>query len=776
MKYNTSSSACIESVLTKKAFTIKASPKTFLMLSKTLYPNPIKSMIREIIANAIDATNDYNKSKGINEIPKIKVVLPTEVYPVLEIEDFGKGMSEIEVSNIYTKYGESTKEEDNNAIGCFGLGAKTPFAYTDLFEVDTITSGFEYDYNMYLNNGLPVFTKANTKVNKEKTHGTKIKIPIKNKDFNEIIKSYIKLIAFFSCEIEDNIKAFDKSTQKEYLKMKDFSKKLYSKKDLTKNFVCSYDDLRNDKYIYDYSLGGEFGLSSNIIVVSGGIAYPWNDKDCSTDFKNCLNEYIQITNKISNGKGLIVYAPIGSVTMTLSREELNYNPEIRKTIYSTIWDYIFDTCKKAFDKDEASYFLLFGKLNERFFNLTESSEIEFESFEKLKKFHYDKLEAVRNIFKEKTYTYSWLKVEEVNFAPSSWRANWRKTYQALNKPISNINLIESLYKGITVACINPDSNKKAKENLEKLFNTDVGDFFYINSRTVKTAIKNCNLIFLTKFEKLEQFKAKGYKTLVIGEAKVANTSDYAKNKLVFDCVDINDNKTNNLYKEYTLNEIKSKGIHYYAPTQNSHDYLPSYFHFINEWNALAESSGFKKLEPKSYFLVSESFINRHKGITKDLNLINIWKETYEILKDPNVLKQLQIYNTRRELHDIYCEELLSYAKMQKLNPNNILFKVKNYAVDKNEEVFFTSIFSVLRNIALYVEDTSQNYTLKYFDFMKNTACDNFEINEDYLYKISPSYYLLKHSYLDYNSLDKDFKKSIFESIIKDFKNNDGGNK
>lgn len=104
------------------------------ILRGKIYSNPIKTILQEIGCNARDAHREIGKS----DIP-IKIKLPTKLDETFYIQDYGPGITPDRMSNVFIKYGNSTKRDSNEQTGGFGLGAKTPFAYVDLFNVTTIS-------------------------------------------------------------------------------------------------------------------------------------------------------------------------------------------------------------------------------------------------------------------------------------------------------------------------------------------------------------------------------------------------------------------------------------------------------------------------------------------------------------------------------------------------------------------------------------------------------------------------------------------------------------
>ena len=136
---------------TSTEFSIRATAKSFTILSSTLYSNKIKAIIQELGANA----KDSHKQAGKEDVP-FEVHLPTRFEPHFSIRDFGTGLSHEEVCQIYTTYFASTKTNSNDYVGALGLGSKTPFSYTTNFTVTAIKDGRKGIYTAYINdNGIP---------------------------------------------------------------------------------------------------------------------------------------------------------------------------------------------------------------------------------------------------------------------------------------------------------------------------------------------------------------------------------------------------------------------------------------------------------------------------------------------------------------------------------------------------------------------------------------------------------------------------------------------
>lgn len=104
----------------------------------TLYANPERSVLREYIANAIDA----HKIAGVTR--PVEVTLPDNIQPTLVIRDYGDGLDMDALRNTFFKYVASTKTDDNSQIGALGIGAKSAFALSKSWTVTNVYNGLKY--------------------------------------------------------------------------------------------------------------------------------------------------------------------------------------------------------------------------------------------------------------------------------------------------------------------------------------------------------------------------------------------------------------------------------------------------------------------------------------------------------------------------------------------------------------------------------------------------------------------------------------------------------
>lgn len=158
-----------------------------------LYENPIVASVRETVSNALDSL--VKTSKGRGEVGgKVWIEKPTKLNPVFTVRDNGVGMSYEDLKNVYAKYGASTKVNNFNQIGAYGLGAKAPLAYGTEFTVTSVKDG-EKTTVMVIREELTNYIKIINRSKTDEESGTTVSIPVSSSDvetFSEEAEKYAK--------------------------------------------------------------------------------------------------------------------------------------------------------------------------------------------------------------------------------------------------------------------------------------------------------------------------------------------------------------------------------------------------------------------------------------------------------------------------------------------------------------------------------------------------------------------------------------------------------
>jgi len=289
-------------------FSIEASAKAFFILSDGLYSNKILAVVRELSTNAYDSHVDAGKK----ETP-FDVHLPTHINPTFYIRDYGTSMSHEDCMQLYTTYFRSTRNNSNEAVGCLGLGSKAPFAYSDSFTVEAYLNGQKRIYSAYKNeDGNPTFSLMDT-VNTDEADGIKVSIVISDND-----------IYRFQREAENVYRYFD-------VKPNFISEKI--------DYALPVKVLEGDNWYFD-----ERGEN---VIIMGQIAYPIDHSQIiipgdKTSEKN--------SNFLYNSDGLRIFANIGDVDITPSRESLSYSKQTKININKILSSILDDISNKIENK------------------------------------------------------------------------------------------------------------------------------------------------------------------------------------------------------------------------------------------------------------------------------------------------------------------------------------------------------------------------------------------------------------------------------------------
>ena len=264
-----------------RACKIEANPVMYDILSNRLYKHKVRAVIRELSTNAVDS----HKKAGNTDTP-IKVQLPTILEPSFIIRDFGTGLIEQDIYDLYMTYGASDKRDSNLFNGALGVGSKSPFAYTQAFSVTSYFGGEATTYSVFSENGSPKIAKLGAIKTEEHT-GLKIEVPVDDKDIYKFTEDARYVYQFLGYPVDLNFTVeplFDKGST-------DFKKGNWA---IYPNMDESY-------------------------IVMAGIGY---------NLKN-----LEVTDTdILNTEGLVIEVETGAVQFAASREELSLSPETIKKL------------------------------------------------------------------------------------------------------------------------------------------------------------------------------------------------------------------------------------------------------------------------------------------------------------------------------------------------------------------------------------------------------------------------------------------------------------
>lgn len=281
-----------------KAFSIAMNAKAFRVLSSTLYNDKIGSIVREVSTNAVDGHTMAGKA----DVP-FEIHLPDAFEPWFSVQDFGVGMSDETVNTVFTQYFNSTKDDSNDCTGGFGIGAKSPFSYTDQFTVSSVHGGIRTVYSCFIaENGIPDLATMFSEATDDPT-GVEIKISVKQGDYAKFDMAVKEQLKFF--KVKPNVInvpyafEFDKEFDGESLAVADGFKLVKS----SFNARCFY-------------------------IIQGNVGYPLDVNRLA----NCTAEAASFVNRLVSIGSFYIECPIGSIGVTASRESVEYTDATIKAI------------------------------------------------------------------------------------------------------------------------------------------------------------------------------------------------------------------------------------------------------------------------------------------------------------------------------------------------------------------------------------------------------------------------------------------------------------
>lgn len=293
----------------------KGKAHIFAILRDSLYTNKPLAVIREISANAFDA----NVEAGNSSLP-IEVSLPNVLEPVLKVRDFGLGLDEDDIQNIYCKYGASTKRSSNEYIGALGIGAKSPFCYGENFVIISRCDGKKATYNAYLDDTNIGRIAKLAEEDCDEPSGVEIQVPVKNADINLFASIAAHLFTYFP--VKPTIKGRPGFT-----------------------FPVIAELFKGDGWRLTSS-------SSSCVAVMGNIGYPIDFSALTASpSEQWMRSFIE--------KSFVINFPIGSVEVAANREGLQYTDftiraiknkleEVKNSLTSKIQKE-FDSCASMYE-------------------------------------------------------------------------------------------------------------------------------------------------------------------------------------------------------------------------------------------------------------------------------------------------------------------------------------------------------------------------------------------------------------------------------------------
>lgn len=270
----------------EKRFGIANNAMAFKILSARIYTDVPLAIVRELSTNAYDAHVDAGR-----KTQPFDVQLPNAFEPTFRLRDYGTGLSPDDVENVYTTYFESTRRDTNDAVGCMGLGSKSPFAYTDQFQVTSFWNGQKYSYSLFkAEDGSPSVALLNIEDTDEQ-NGIEIKLSVKRDDIHKFVHAAERVYTFF--DVRPNLTGAEIE------------------------FANPEAEVENPDFTL-YLSGNRGHLPGKINVIMGQVCYRADGE--------------HFDHRLGDNASIVLKVDIGDCNIAASREELHYDDRTRETI------------------------------------------------------------------------------------------------------------------------------------------------------------------------------------------------------------------------------------------------------------------------------------------------------------------------------------------------------------------------------------------------------------------------------------------------------------
>lgn len=274
-----------------------------------LYTNKIESVIREICSNARDAM----VSAGRGHIP-FEIYLPSDLNPYLVIRDTGTGMNKADAIKYLSTLYQSSKAKENDSVGAYGIGSKSPFAISDSYTIESIFNGVKYSFQFFRSGkNLPKLLDLGEE-EVDELNGITFKILVKETDRQRYLRAIETQM--FNFNPKPKIDGVPYSLGLPRLEEESGMMKIY-RSSVQRNF---------------------FGACS---IAMGGVTYPISLKEFESPLLKSMVDRLQ------NDQIIVLEVPIGSVEVPGDRERIEYTDHTVKFLNEALVSNIKDITDKA---------------------------------------------------------------------------------------------------------------------------------------------------------------------------------------------------------------------------------------------------------------------------------------------------------------------------------------------------------------------------------------------------------------------------------------------
>ena len=683
-----------------------ASSMVFQLFTKNVYSNPIGTVVREITSNCFDSHTEAGITAPV--LIKKHEDKSTGTHYISFI-DYGVGMSPDRVENIYGVYFESTKRADNEQIGGFGIGGKTPLAYKrstgqgegeydNSFYVVTVYNKVKYFYCIYEGSESPIISKLHEEPTKEK-NGTEIQIPVLLKDMDKFSKELVGQLYYF-----ENIvfQGFDNEYEGDIL-------------------TNEYQIIRGKNFLFR----GE-DYNRNMHVCLGRVAYP-----IDYDTLGLVSDDYRLP--------IALKLDVGDIGVTVSRESLDYSETTIKMLkkkLETAKNEIIELIGKQYGEVQTleQYFSVkhdFGKLNFTddislyVDNLIKQKDVDFSNF----KYQFTKMPNDKQLFNF-FFTYNTYGKKPRRSRYSNNSGEFVGGYESLVKDDNLLYFEDNFKRKIIKQAYLKDQHETyhiiSKNKIGNWMRSDIADLFNVHVDVIKDDKGKLSPFVQELMEMQDEYfeivreQAEDYDELVVPEDFIVNrkrgagiTPELRKTSIPVKFVG-----------GYSKNRVKLSALFdynmpiFYGTVEEEHILMNA----VEMYRLLFDSESLVLYVDYNDILTTSGGNGKYK---KSIAFVQLAKNNVKHMthcKDARPIKDFFTYMLPRKT-DIVLEYFQTHALVEKYN-NIGNFYLKDFinSVDKN----WGKKVNIVKNLITAIPKNHKNDDIWYY---KNAFDKYFKIND-----------------------------------------------
>lgn len=244
-----------------------------------LYSDPELAVIREYSTNALDS----HIAAGVSR--PIEVTTPNALSPFFKVKDYGLGMDEDDIQNIYSKYGASTKRDSDSVVGMLGLGCKSALTYTQQFTLNTVKNGVKYMVAVSRTEDGSGVMEIIDSSSTDEPNSVEVVVPVKRgNEFERKSRDFFRFWKPGTVLVNGG--------QPQHFEGKEISPGVFLVRDISSDYL-----------------------------VMGNVAYPLDGEHALSEASSYYKRW-----------AIVAYVEIGSVNFTPSREALHYTRRTEETV------------------------------------------------------------------------------------------------------------------------------------------------------------------------------------------------------------------------------------------------------------------------------------------------------------------------------------------------------------------------------------------------------------------------------------------------------------